>query len=242
MKILMLDTEFLAPSGWKGKLHASDGLLYCMCSKWLGEDKVITHRLDDYGEDPFKAEKHMMRDIKKLLEQADVWVSWYGTGCDIPFIQTKLLEHGFSPLPNTKHVDLWRIVKRKLLLGANSMNYVSRWLKFSERKTPLVFKDWYKALAGNKRAFRSIIVHCEADVRVLEEAYKKLLPLVGDSLPNVNLVDKRGNSCPKCGTTGKMQKRGFQYAQVTKTQRYQCTSCGSWSKGPPERIKEITVR
>jgi DNA polymerase elongation subunit (family B) len=241
MKILMLDTEFLAPSGFRGNLKAELGLMYCMCAKWYGEKKVHTYRLDSYNSDLFKAEKRMLKDMKKLLEEADVWVTWYGSKCDIPFINTKLIEHGMSPLPNTKHLDLWRVCKQKLLLGSNAMGNVARWLKFDEQKTPLEFKTWYRALHGNKKAFNYIVTHCVADIKVLEEAYVSLLPLIS-VMPNVNLVSGNFKACPKCGTEGKIQKRGFNYAHVTRTQRFQCTACGSWLKGKPERMKGIEVR
>ena len=236
-RILMLDTEFMHPKAWRG-FSAEVGLVYCMCSKWYGKKKVIIHRVDDYGINFFKAEKYMLKEMKETLEQADIWVSWYGIKCDIPQINTRLMHHGLGILPNIKHIDLWKTCKYKLALGSNSMKNVSEWLGFAERKTPLKLQEWYLALHGNKKAMNSIVRHCIADIRVLEEGYERLLPLVSPRV-SLNAITGDKDACPKCGVRGKLQKRGWNYAQVMRTRRFQCTACGSWLTGKRERVLPV---
>ena len=233
----MLDTEFMHPRGYRN-FEADKGLMYCMCSKWHGTKKVIVHRADDYGASFWKGEKLMLKEMKEVLEQADIWVSWYGIKCDIPLINTRLLYHGLGILPNIKHIDLWKVCKYKLSLGSNSMKNVSEWLGFAERKTPLRFQEWYEALAGSTKAMNSIVKHCKADVLVLDEAYLELLALVSPRV-SLNAITGDPDACPKCGVRGKLQKRGWNYAQVMRTRRFQCTNCGSWLTGKRERVLPV---
>jgi hypothetical protein len=62
-----------------------------------------------------------------------------------------------------------------------------------------------------------------------EKVYLKLRPyIVGH--PNVgNYDDNEERVCPKCGSH-KVQQRGFSVTQAGKYARYQCTSCGGWSR------------
>jgi hypothetical protein len=95
-------------------------------------------------------------------------------------------------------------------------------------------------MAGNKNSLNYVAKHNRQDIVVLEQVYDKLRPTMRNH-PNVNIVSGKMDACPICGTKGKLQKRGFHIARVSKKQRYQCTSCGGWSNGRAHRIKGLEV-
>ena len=47
-----------------------------------------------------------------------------------------------------------------------------------EQKTRLDWDVWKRAMRGDKEGLDEVVRHCEIDVRVLAEAYWRLLPYV----------------------------------------------------------------
>ena len=233
-RIVLFDIE-------AANLNANFGFMLCASWKYLGEKKV--HTIDIRDSPTFKRDvtndKYVAQELKKVIEGADAIVSWYGTRYDYPFVQTRLLGHGLTPMPPVPHIDGWRIAKYKMKLNSNRLATVSEFLEIPE-KTPLKPSMWIKAMAGDKKSIGYVIEHCEQDVRVLEEAYERIKPLT-TTHPNINLVKDRPDSCPICGGNH-LQCRGYIIARTSKRQRYQCRSCGGWSSGKPIRADNVNIR
>ena len=232
MRILSWDLEC---SG----LNADFGIILCAGFKEVGNGKPEVYNILDYSEggDLIRAEKHLLKDISKRLLDSDVWLTHYGTWFDVPFVNSRLLYHNLPVLPaNYAHIDTWKISRNRLKLRSNRLVTISEFLGTNEEKNAIKPEQWIRAMGGHRPSMNYIVEHCKKDVCVLEEVYNKLRPLVLDH-PNKGLVDGRGG-CGICGAN-KLQKRGFHITRTRKYQRFQCTSCGGWSKGlkPVEIIK-----
>lgn len=158
-----------------------------------------------------------------------------GFGChnsrfDIPFVRARLLSHRDKikdhVLPDRPHVDGWWVCRHKLKIHSNRLASASSFLGVSE-KTPIKPEHWIKAMSGNSKSIKYIKDHCRQDVVVLEDVYKELMPY-HTTHPNVALMDGRPG-CPNCGKD-KLVKHGVYVARTNIFQRYQCTSCLSWSR------------
>jgi hypothetical protein len=172
-------------------------------------------------------DKRLVKEFYDVLVSADIWVTYYGKGFDVPYFQAKLLEHGLPYLPNTPHVDLYFTVKSNLAISRKSLANVSWFLRLEAKKTPVDGRSWKRAMAGHAPSIRYVIDHCKADVLVLEEAYMKLRPLVRQH-PRVGEF----LLCSHCGSH-KIQRRGIAMcAGAKQQQRIQCMECGAWSKRP----------
>lgn len=231
-KIVLWDIE-------TSNLNANFGFILCIGWKYYGTKKVNIIKITDF--DLFNKDctndYHVVKEAKKILEEADGWVTHYGTRFDEPYLNSRLLYHGLSPLPpmGQAHIDTWRIMRYKMKLNSNRLQSASAFFNL-EDKTPVSGPMWIKAIAGNRTALKYVYEHCKQDIIVLEQTYKKLLPLHSGHF-NVTLVsDTKKDACPRCGTAGKLQKRGFRYAATTRTQRYQCKECGGWSLGKPTNL------
>lgn len=231
MKILAWDLEC---SG----LNADFGIILCCGLKEVGKGKPEVLNLLDYtneDQDLIRAEKKLLVDISKRLLDCDVWLTHYGIYFDLPFINTRLLYHKLPVLPaNFNHLDTWRISRNRLKLRSNRLVTISEFLGTEEKKNSIKPEQWLRALGGHRPSMAYIMNHCRKDVVVLEETYKRLRPLVLDH-PNRGLIDGRGG-CTICGAH-KLQARGFHLTRCKKFQRYQCMSCGGWSKS----IKPVQV-
>lgn len=223
-------------------LNADFGYILCAGVKELGKKGVKTFSVADYPEykkDPTN-DKRLVKDVRDYLSKAGAWITWYGQRFDQPFLNSRLTYHRLTPMPPVPHIDGWRIAREKLKLHSNRLASVSSFLQIEE-KTPLNGPIWIKASAGDPSALKYVIQHCKQDVLVLEQAFENIRQLA-TSGPNVALIrGGSGSECPRCGEDS-LQKRGFRVTVSQKYQRFQCQSCGAWSHGKPERIKNVLAR
>ena len=233
-KILFYDIETT-------NLNANFGYCLCVGFKWLGKKQVYIPSIADYGlykKDPTN-DKMLMKETAKILNGADIIVGHYSSRFDLPYINSRLLFHGEKPVAPIPQIDTWRVSRYQLKLNNNRLASIAGFFGLDD-KTPVTGPHWIKAMAGNKNSLRYVIDHCKKDVEVLEQTYYKLLPVIPKH-PNVNLVDEVTGSCPRCGASN-VVKRGFSIAQTRRTQRYQCNSCGGWSRGKTQGIPGIEIR
>lgn len=233
-KILMFDIETT-------NLNANFGFILCIGYKFLHQSKIGMISIDDYDEYESNRtnDKNVVRAFAEVYNSADVVVSWYGTRFDTPYINSRLLYHGLAPMARVPHVDGWRTARNHLKLNSNRLQTVAEYFNVSS-KTAVSGPHWVNAMAGKASALKYVKKHCCEDIVTLENVYKKLLPLMC-SHPNVNLVNEEENRCPRCGS-GNLQKRGFNFAQTSKSRRYWCKNCKGWSRGRPERVPGFHVR
>jgi uncharacterized protein YprB with RNaseH-like and TPR domain len=229
-RILLWDLEFM-------NLNANFGFIFCGGIKeYKGKTKVLS--ISDYRgwrDDPSN-DKKLVSDIAAKLSEADLWVTWYGKRCDVPYLNTRLLFHRLPPLPAVHHIDGWETARRHLKMHSNRLASLQDFLGVNEKKTSIAPSAWLKACGGDKASLNYITHHCYKDVEVLEEVYERLLPFIKD--PAVR--NERG-ACLRCGSL-KLQSRGFIRSTVNIKPRFQCMSCGGWMHGKAVRNSGATFK
>ncbi len=217
-RILLWDIE---STGLKGDFAT----ILCIGYKWFGEKKVSVISITDYPE-TFKKDpgddSRLMKDFMKVYNQADMTVTYYGTGFDRKMMYTKLLEHNLPIPANIPMVDLFWTVKGNTTLSRKSLATVSEFLKLKTHKTLVLGRVWKKAMSGHGPSIKYIIEHCIADVKVLEETYVRLRPLVRTH-PRVSGAEP----CRYCGSLH-LQRRGISRTALSERQRVQCQKCSGW--------------
>lgn len=227
MKILGFDIE-------ASNLSADFGIVLCCGFKEVGKRGTDVLNILDYVKDGdrgdlIKAERRLLVAMCERLLDADVWLGHFACYYDIPFINTRLLYHKLPIIPaNFALIDTWKISRNRLKLRNNRLVTVSGFLETTSEKNAIKPEQWLRALGGHRPSMDYIVEHCRRDCEVLVETYERLKPLVLDH-PNRGLIDGRGG-CSICGGT-KLHARGFHVTRTRKYQRYQCQSCGGWSKG-----------
>ena len=212
-------------------LKANFGHILCFGYKELGKKRTKVLSISDYpsafAKDPTN-DYLLCKDISKILSDADAWITWYGIRFDVPFIQTRLLDHGLPTIPNTPHIDGWRTARYKMCLNNNRLATVQSFLELPDAKTAICPKNWRKAIAGNKSAIKYVRDHCKYDVLVLEQAYEKIRPLVVNH-PNLNLLNKTEKCCSYCGSKN-LRYKGEVIAHTRIYDRYHCLDCNSYPR------------
>ena len=149
-------------------LSAEFGLVLVSCIKWRGGP---TQTFVAHGD---KDERECLLATRDTLEQADFVVTYYGTGFDIPYLNTRLLINKERPIGEFRHIDAYYTAKHKLRLQRNRMANVELALLESVQKTAIKPGIWRKALQGNKEALDYIVDHCQRDVAILGDIFEQL--------------------------------------------------------------------
>lgn len=243
-KIFLFDLE-------TSDLDANRGHILCAAGKWLGERGIYTWNIYDnnnYGEDPkhvtMRDDSRIAKEIKKLLEEATAVVAYYGGygKFDVPYLNTRLLNHGLDPVPPLTVVDPFVTAKSQLKLSSNSMARVAEVLGCERAKYHLPMEDWMQANYHNKAAMRRLLTYCKNDVLVLEEVYLKLRPIIKNH-PYIFEADDKGDPryrCPACGSYSG-QSRGSRNTASYKVFRRACTECRKHFETHRTKLKQNVV-
>lgn len=158
-------------------LGADFGFVLAACIKPASNKEIITFRIDQYKSYKKKLwdDKQIILDIANEIEKFDIVCHYNGDNFDLPFLDTRLAIHGIKRRISLIHsIDLLPIVKRKMRLHSNRLDTVACALGLQEEKTRLLPQVWQRASHGSKEDLDYIVEHCQQDVLVLEEAFKRL--------------------------------------------------------------------
>lgn len=134
VKILFLDIETFPNIGFTWGKYQQDviefieeGCVACFAAKWLGEE-TFAKALPDYkGYKPKSYDDfHLVEDLWKLLNEADVIVAHKGDSFDIKIIYARFLVHNLLPPAPFKTVDTLKAVKKVARFNSNRLNDLSR--------------------------------------------------------------------------------------------------------------------
>jgi uncharacterized protein YprB with RNaseH-like and TPR domain len=125
-------------------------------------------------------DQKLVRVVKDALEQFDCWVTYYGKGFDIPFLNTRLLRWKRPPIEKRHHIDLYFTLKYNLLTARKSQAHLLRFLDTPEQKMDMSPEEWNKVLADPEKFMPKMIKRCESDVEGLQGLYEKTKHLVRD--------------------------------------------------------------
>lgn len=126
-------------------------------------------------------DKRVVREAKECMEQYDGWVTFYGKGFDLPFLNTRLLRWRIPPIDKRPHIDLYYTLKFNTLMARRSQAHILRFLETAQEKMDMNPEDWNRVLAEpNGNAFRRMVSRCISDTEGLEALYKETSHLIRD--------------------------------------------------------------
>ena len=223
--------EFLASQNYRGDLRAAPGYIFCLGWKELGKGKAKTITILDYpGKTPID-DGPLVKEIAKILADADMYIYHFGDKCDWKFVQTRLVRHGYLPLNKSSSFDTCSVASKYLSIKSNSLKSLAYFFGLKESKMEIPQDIWLLANTGDKKSINKIASRCRSDVRLTEEVYKKELPLAANhpALHHLERAKERRyydvpDRCRACSST-KFQSRGFVLNGDTVRKRYNCSRC-----------------
>lgn len=165
--LLFLDIE---ATGLKGDYNS----VLCVSLKPYG-GKPYTFSVKAAGNDV-----RVVREVKEELKKFDCVVTYYGSGFDLPMLNTRLLKWGYDPLEPIHHIDLYYKLKSRLLTGRKSQGHLLSWLGTPEQKMSVGASAWSEMGFKLDEHMPTMIERCESDVAGLQALYQKTRHLIGD--------------------------------------------------------------
>jgi ribosomal protein L37AE/L43A len=194
----------------------------CWAAQWLDEDEIM------HDSSYKSSEKHMLRGIHKLLDEADVVVHQNGERFDVPMLNTEFLKHGMKPPAPFKQVDLKKISQQKFRFPTSKLEYVAKAVGAGEKmKEHVNFELWTKCMEGDPVAWDLMEKYNKQDVRITTRVYKIYLPWISKHPNAGSYRDGDKEVCPNCGSKH-YHRRGFAVAHLKRYPRFQCQDCGAW--------------
>lgn len=178
MKICAFDLETTDLKGLFGRILCCS--FYPISHPDL-EPEPYTFRAD---EKPYKSrdridDSKLCVAIRNELEQYNMVVGWNSKMFDVPFLNARLAKVGERPFKPQFHLDpMYQARGAQLRIGSSKLVNVQKFFGLPNEKTEISWEDWQRASSGDKEAMDVVVHHCEQDVKVLAEAYWKLLPMV----------------------------------------------------------------
>ncbi len=204
-------------------------------AKWLNAppSKVI-YRDTRFQKDP-RRDVDILHPMRNLLDEAEVVITQNGKKFDVRKLNARFIELGIRPPSPFLHIDNYREIKKIAAFTSHSLEYLTeklnkKYKKLKHKKYPGL-SLWKECLRKNHDAWDEMKRYNIHDVLSTEELYLNTRAWFPTTVPDVYQSTEN-----KCGTCGKAKiKRGVGRNKNGFYQRYQCQSCGSWSKG--EKLK-----
>lgn len=222
-KLLVFDLE-------TSNLDANRGHIICAAAKWVGHKNIYTWRIDEtpgYGRTPksYHNDSEIVRGLIPLVEEADAVIAYYGSGFDVPYLNTRAIINGLSPPVPFAVIDPWKTASGRLKLARNDMGSVAAAFNTPHKKTHLPWADWLEAHFGDKKAIDKILRYNINDIRTLEDLYLRMRPIIKDHA-YVGQVVAGASRCPACGS-GRSKSHGVRRTRCFQVFRARCKDCGT---------------
>ena len=163
-------------------LNASFGRVLTAAIQFYGPDELVTFRADEYKDWKLgkrSGDREIVSDILASLEKADIVIAHNGVGFDMAFLRTRAIMHELPVVHPRKIVDPVLLARRTFRFHSNRLDAIAQMLGTDFQKTPLAPKYWIKAMGdGDTESLDYIMEHNIADVYVLEEIARKIMPYV----------------------------------------------------------------
>ncbi len=211
------------------------GRVVCFAAKWHGNPEV------EYYSDFHDGHEAMVRQAYRLLDEADIVVSFNGKAFDIKKLKTEMvmLDHTMKP-SNFQQVDLYQVAKTEFKFASNKLEYLLGQMSLGGKMKHSGFQLWIDCMNNDIDAWSDMREYNKMDVVKTEQLYDKWLPWISNH-PNINVFaeDDDVEGCTRCGSSN-FQKRGFHTNTFAKYQQYRCNDCGGWFKHKlSERLTEF---
>jgi uncharacterized protein YprB with RNaseH-like and TPR domain len=155
-------------------LKANLGFMLSWCLKYRG-GKVVSNIVTKKEIFDGTLDKRIVKSLLDELKNVDVVISYYGTGFDIKFFRSRALywKYLFPAYGSIFHFDVYYRARALLATHRKSLDAVTTFFGI-EGKTPIKLATWQKAMYGDKKALKEVLVHNVEDVKITEELFDLL--------------------------------------------------------------------
>ena len=203
-----------------------DWYILSFAAKWKDEEPWFVGLNDFRGyKGGNSTEKQLLEKLWHVLDKADIVVAHNGRHFDVRKINARFIDHGFPPPSPYKVIDTKSDLAMVAAFSSNRLNWLTKQFKLgSKTQEHQDFELWKGCMTGDAQAWAKMEAYNLNDVVLLERLYDKVSPWIKQ--PNATLYTGL-TECVKPGCGGKLQKRGFAYAETRVYQLFRCAKCGA---------------
>lgn len=210
-----------------------------VCAKWYDSPDVIELAEWDKG-----GRKRFLREVHRLMAQADTIVGHFITGADLPWLANDLhVEANLPPLPPFKTIDTLKAIRKAFGKGApfKSLDAFCKIVGIEGKTDVYDPRAMERAVTEKSESDRQRLVsYCAGDVIATQALLDWLIPYLPN--PPALFVDGKDSLtvCHRCGHDTKPIPRRYVANVLTYSMR-RCTSCLAYSRISiePERMSIV---
>jgi hypothetical protein len=199
-----------------------DWVILGWSGKWLDDDKIISDILTP-KEAVNRDDGRIVKNLWKLLDDADIVIAHNGKAFDLPRSNTRFLYHKMGPPSSYKVIDTLIAARSAFGLTYNRLDYVAKYLG-AQRKKETDFQLWIDCDHGDKEALQRMQNYNIGDVETLEQVYLKIRSYIPNH-PRLTSYDRVKGRCPVCLSDYTLI--GTYQAPIKQYPEYRCNSCGA---------------
>lgn len=209
-----------------------DWSILAWSAKWLGDSSHKTVYRDTRLQKNIRDDKQIIKDLIKLLNQADIVITHNGNRFDIKKVNARAAINGLSPIRPYKSIDTYKESKKVFSFTSHSLDYMSDKLNKKYKKLKHAsypgLSLWKAVLNGDMKAWKEMKKYCINDVLATEELFIVISGWI--KTQNISLYDEDTDLRCRCGSK-KVEHRGFARTDTGKYVQYHCKDCGKWTRG-----------
>ena len=183
----------------------------------------------------------MYQTLARLLDEADVVITYNGDKFDIKHINREFVTRGIRPARPFASIDLLKVVKQNFNFPHNRLDYICSVLLGEKKLDTGGFDLWPEFMSQNPKALRTMQRYNIKDTRLTEKLYLFLRPWIknhpyagGASLTIDD--DLQTYECPACGSLDVVKDRPRR-TRCFAIRVCQCNSCGTWFDGRRRKLQ-----
>lgn len=197
----------------------------CWAAKWLGEEDTY------YSSIHMTSKRRMLREMYKMLEEADAVVTYNGKSFDLKILNKEFALQGWARPSPYKNIDMLQVVRSQFRFTSNKLGYIGPMFGLGGKTKHPGYELWLDCMNPRSTNYHESWATMEEyniqDVHLLEKLYIRLKGWVPNHPSHSAL--QNDHVCPNCGGD-KLQRRGTSITSTLSYQRWQCKDCGSWSR------------
>lgn len=229
-RILVLDIETSPALAYTFQLRDVDispahvvepSRVLCFGWKWHGGGRASLCSEWEHGR------QGMVETAWRLLDEADMLVTYNGVRFDVPHLQREMVARGYGPPSPWIDVDLLTEVRRNFRFMSAKLGNVVDELGLDAKMDSGGFGTWRGVLDKDPAAQRRMGRYCRTDVEITDDLFTYLRPWL--RLPHAGLFTADMRACHACG--GKhLTPDGISRTKVSAWLRLLCGDCGAHNR------------
>lgn len=207
----------------------------CLSAQWYGEKRVRFHAAWETG-----GADAMYEAAFELYDQADLVITYNGVGFDNKHLVAGWAERNLGRPSTWRDIDLLKVVRQNCGWESKTLDSVCKRLGVPAKNDHYDIDIAKAAMAGDRKAQRTLKSYNVNDTQILAAVYERLLPYIKGHPHVAPSLGLERPTCPRCSSSD-VQRVSTYTPGTHNYPEYRCNTCSGpfrttfESRGPQVR-------